>query len=183
MFKNLGVKTYLYPQPVMIIATYDENNNANAMNAAWGGIYDYDQIVVSLSEHKTTSNLLKTKAFTIAIGDTNHVASCDYVGIVSGNDVPDKIKRAGFTTTKSEFVNAPIINELPLSIECEVISLIDGILIGRIKNVCVREDIIGKDGLPDLNKFSPITYDPIHHQYVELGKVVGSAFKDGKKIK
>ncbi len=183
MFKNLGVKTYIYPQPVLIIATYDEFNNPNAMNAAWGGIYDYDKVTISLSDHKTTENFKKTKAFTIAIADKEHVKACDYVGIVSGNDEPNKIKKAGFTTTKSAFVNAPLINELPLSLECEVVSFIDGTLIGKIVNVVAKEEILGEDGLPDLNKFSPITYDPAHHNYVALGKVVGKAFKDGNDLK
>lgn len=183
MFKNLGVKTYIYPQPVLIIATYDEFNNPNAMNAAWGGIYDYDKVTISLSEHKTTDNFKKTKAFTIAIADAKHVKACDYVGIVSGNDEPNKIQKAGFTTSKSSFVNAPIINELPLTLECEVVSFEDGTLIGKIINVVAKEEILGEDGLPDLNKFSPITYDPAHHNYVALGKVVGKAFSDGKELK
>lgn len=183
MFKNFGVKTFIYPQPVLILATYDEFGKPNAMNAAWGGIADYDQVTVSLSEHKTTENFMKTKAFTIAIADVEHVVACDYVGIVSGNDEPDKMEKAGFTTTKSQFVNAPIINELPLSLECEVISFENGTLIGKIVNVCADEKILGEDGLPDLNKFRPITYDPCHHKYVALGEVVGEAFKDGKKIK
>ncbi len=183
MFKNLGAKTYLYPMPVLIISTYDEFNNPNAMNAAWGGIADYNQVTVSLSEHKTTENFMKTKAFTIAVGDAEHVANCDYVGIVSANDDPHKMEKSGFTTTKSKFVNAPVINELPLTLECEVISFENGTLIGKIVNILAREDILGEDGLPDLNKFNPITYDPCHHKYVALGKVVGSAFKDGEKLK
>ncbi len=183
MKKNLGVKTYLYPMPVLIIGTYDALGNPNAMNAAWGGICDYDKICIALSKHKTTENLLHTKAFTVAIADLKHVTECDYVGIVSGDKIPDKVTKAGFTVSKSEFVNAPIINELPLTLECEVISFDNEILFGKIVNVCADENILGEDGLPDISKFTPITYDPVHHKYIRLGDVVGNAFEIGNNIK
>ncbi len=183
MRKNFGAKTYLYPQPVMIIATYDENGDAHAMNAAWGGICGSDEIIVELGSHKTTDNLAITKAFTVALADSEHVAECDYVGIISGRKEPDKMKKAGFTTVKSEFVNAPVINELPLSLECELISCENGKYIGKIINVSCDEKFVGADGLPDLSKFTPITFDPVHHKYIALGKEVGQAFADGNKIK
>lgn len=183
MRKNFGAKTYLYPQPVMIIATYDENGKANAMNAAWGGIFGYDEIIVDLGTHKTTDNLAITKAFTVAIADTAHIVECDYVGVVSGNTEPQKMEKAGFTTVKSEFVNAPVINELPLSLECELIKEFDGKYIGKIVNVSCDEKFVGEDGLPDLSKFTPITFDPVHHKYIALGDAVGQAFSDGNKIK
>lgn len=184
MRKNFGAKTYLYPQPVMIIATYDENGKPNAMNAAWGGIVGGNEIIFDLGSHKTTDNILKTKAFTVAVGDVEHVVECDYVGIVSANSDPDKMKKAGFTTTKSEFVNAPIINELPLSLECELIKVIDdGKFLGEIKNVSADEKILDADGKIDLTKFAPITYDPANFGYYRLGEKVGQAFSDGKKIK
>ena len=118
MRKDLGAKPYLFPQPVMIIGTYDENGKANAMNAAWGGIVGRNEIIIDLSNHKTTENLLETRAFTVSVADLEHLVPCDYVGIVSGNKEPDKMEKAGFTTTKSKFVNAPVINELPLTLEC-----------------------------------------------------------------
>ena len=183
MRKNFGAKTYLYPQPVMIIATYDEKGNANAMNAAWGGICGSDEVIVELGSHKTTDNLAVNKAFTVAIADAEHVVECDYVGIVSGRKEPDKMKKAGFTTVKSEFVNAPVINELPLSLECELISAENGKYIGKIINVSCDEKFVGADGLPDLSKFTPITFDPVHHKYIALGEEVGQAFADGNKIK
>lgn len=184
MRKNFGAKTYLYPQPVMIIATYDENGKPNAMNAAWGGIVGGNEIIFDLGSHKTTDNILKTKAFTVAVGDVEHVVECDYVGIVSANSDPDKMEKAGFTTTKSEFVNAPIINELPLSLECELIKVIDGgKFLGEIKNVSADEKILDADGKIDLTKFAPITYDPANFGYYRLGEKVGQAFSDGKKIK
>ena len=181
--KSLGVKTYIYPQPVLILGTFDKDGVPNAMNAAWGGIYDYDKVFVSLSTHKTTDNFKLNKCFTIGIGDTKNVVACDYVGIVSGRKEQNKVEKAGWTFTKSEKINAPIFNELPITLECEIDSFNDGILIGKIVDVIANDDILGDDGLPDLSKFSPITYDPVHHNYVELGKIVGKAFSDGKKIK
>lgn len=184
MRKNFGAKPLLYPQPVMIIGTYDENGKANAMNAAWGGIVGMNEIVVDLGSHKTTDNILKTKAFTVSVADTEHMVACDYVGVVSANNEPDKMKKAGFTTSKSEFVNAPIINELPLVLECELKQVIDGSkFIGEIKNVSADESILGEDGEVDLDKFHPITYDTVHYGYYELGKRVGNAFKDGMQLK
>ena len=116
MRKNFGAKPFFYPQPVMILGTYDENGKANAMNAAWGGIVGANEIIVDLSAHKTTDNIIKNKAFTVGVADLEHLVACDYVGIVSANKEADKMKKAGFTTTKGEFVNAPIINELPLTL-------------------------------------------------------------------
>ena len=183
MRKNFGVKTFLYPMPVLIIGTYDEKGKPNAMNAAWGCICDYDKVFVVLAPHKTTDNLMKTKSFTVSIGDKANVTACDYVGLVSGNKEPDKLKKSGFTTTKSEFVNAPIINELPLALECELLeSLPNDMFIGKIINVSSDEKFVGKDGLPDLSKFTPICFDPVHHQYHALGEKVADAFKEGKKI-
>ena len=184
MRKNFGAKPFLYPQPVMIIGTYDENGNANAMNAAWGGIVGANEIIVDLGSHKTTDNLMKTKAFTASVADTVHTVACDYVGVVSANNEPDKMKKSGFTTTKSEFVNAPVINELPLVLECVLKQVIDeSKFIGEIKNVSADDSILGEDGEIDLDKFHPITFDPVHHGYYELGKRVGNAFKDGMKLK
>lgn len=184
MRKDFGAKPYLYPQPVMIIGTYDEEGKPNAMNAAWGGIVGANEIIIDLSNHKTTDNLLKTKAFTVSMADVEHTFACDYVGVVSANDVPEKMNKAGFTTTKSQFVNAPIINELPLTLECVLTKVIDGSkYLGEIKNVSADEKILGSDGEVDLSKFAPITYDPVHHGYYRLGERVGTAFKDGMQLK
>ena len=184
MRKNFGAKPYLYPQPVMIVATFDENGKANAMNAAWGGIVGSNEIIIDLGSHKSTDNMLKTKAFTVSVADAAHVTECDYVGIVSANSEPDKMAKAGFTTVKSEFVNAPVINELPLTLECELKDVIDGSkYLGEIKNVSVDESILGADGEIDLDKFIPITYDPVHNGYYRLGEKAVNAFAYGKKIK
>ena len=183
MRKNFGVKTWLFPQPVMIIGTYDKDGNPNAMNAAWGGICGQNELVVDLGDHKTTDNLKVNKCFTVGIADKEHETECDYVGIVSGNDVPDKLAKAGFSVTKGEFVNAPVVNELPVTLECELIEVIGHKYFGRIVNVSADESILGEDGLPDLSKFSPITFEPVHHKYTVLGETVGNAFSDGKSIK
>lgn len=184
MRKNFGAQPYLYPQPVMIIGTYDENGKANAMNAAWGGIVGRDEIMIDLSSHKTTKNLEVTKAFTVSVADTKHLIACDYVGVESANNCENKMEKAGFTTVKSEFVNAPIINELPLTLECELVKVIDGSkYLGRIVNVSIDEEILGEDGKLSLEKFKPITFDTIHGQYIELGKCVGKAFHDGLQLK
>ena len=184
MRKSFGAQPYLYPQPVMIIGTYDENGKANAMNAAWGGIVGRNEIIVDLGSHKTTENLLKTKAFTISVADVAHLTACDYVGIVSGNNTHNKLEKAGFTVSRSEFVNAPIINELPLTLECALIKVVDSDkFIGEIKNVSADESILGDDGEISPEKLNPITYDPVHHKYYHLGEQVGNAFSDGAKLK
>lgn len=181
---NFGKQTFMYPMPVLIIATYDENGNPDAMNAAWGGIHDTNQIGICIDpSHKTAKNLLKKKAFTVSMADAAHVTACDYVGIESGNIEADKIKKAGFTVTKSEFVDAPVINELPMCLECEMISydLSTGCMVANIINVNADESVL-TDGKIDPSKLRPITYDPVNHKYLALGEVVGTAFADGKKL-
>lgn len=184
MRKNFGPKTWIYPMPVLIIGTYDEDGKPNAMNAAWGGICGADKIMVDLGSHKTTDNIAKTGAFTIAIGDKENMIACDFVGIVSGRKDPEKMEKSGFSTVKSEFVNAPVIKELPITLECELAGEPEeGRYIGRIINVSVDEKFLGEDGLPDLSKFVPITFDPVHHDYIALGESCGKAFSDGAKLK
>lgn len=184
MRKNFGSKTWLIPQPVMIIATYNEDGTVNAMNAAWGGIFGYDKICVDLGKHKTTDNILRTRAFSVACADSEHLAECDFFGIVSGHDITDKFERTGLTSSKSGFVDAPVINELPVSLECELLGVSDdGRYTGRIVNVSCDERFLGEDGLPDLKRFSPIIFDPVHNFYVALGEVKGTAFSDGNKLR
>ena len=185
MRKNFGPKSWLYPMPVLIIATYNEDKTADAMNAAWGAISQSNHISICVSAgHKTTKNILARKAFTISMADAAHVVACDYVGVVSGNNEPNKMEKAGFTTTKSAFVNAPVINELPLTLECELVKVIDGCkYLGVIKNVSADECILGEDGTIDPGKLRAISFDPVHHAYLELGEKVGSAFQDGAALK
>lgn len=185
MRKNLGAKAILYPMPVLIIGSYDENGIPDAMNAAWGGISEETQISICVSDtHKTAANIIARKAFTVSIADAENVVAADYVGIVSGNKEPDKIKKAGWTAVKSEKVDAPIFNELPLALECKLISYDEEScrLVGEIINVCADERIL-TDGKVDLSKFSPITYDTVNHDYLTLGEKVGNAFSDGMKLK
>ncbi len=179
---NFGAKPLMYPQPVLIIATYDENGVANAMNAAWGITTDYQEITISLGSHKTTDNFAKTGAFTVSLATEDEVVASDYVGIESGRKVSDKFERTGWHATKSEFVNAPLIDELPVALECKVKSFNDCILTGEIVNVSADESVV-TDGKVDLAKFKPITFDPFNSAYIGLGKRVGTAFKDGMKLK
>lgn len=186
MRKNFGAKPWCYPQPVFILAAYDENGKPNAMNAAWGGIHYDDQIAMCISAgHKTTANILASKAFTVSMADVANLVACDYVGVVSGNKEPDKFAKAGFTASKSEFVNAPLINELPMALECELISYDPETcnLIGRIVNVSADEKILDAQGKIDPSKLRPITFDPVHNHYLEIGPKVGNAFRDGLALK
>lgn len=186
--KNFGPQSYFFPSPVMIIATYNEEGIPNAMNAAWGGLHDTNQVHICLSsDHKTTENIVKTKSFTVSFATKELVAESDYFGLESGNKVPNKIKKANLHVTKSTFVNAPIIEEYPVTLECKVNSLneIDGTtyLVGDIINVCAKETVLDEQGKIDITKCHFISYDSSKHQYVVLGEVVGHAFKDGLKLK
>ena len=186
MRKNLGAKAILYPMPVLIIGTYDENGKPNAMNAAWGGISEETEISICVDDsHKTAENVVKAGAFTVSVADKSNVIAADYVGIVSGNKEEDKIAKCGWTAVKSEFVNAPIFEELPFALECKLIGYDKETcrLVGEIVNISVDESILGEDGKISLDKFFPITYDPVGHTYRTLGEVVGKAFSDGKSLK
>ena len=163
MRKNMGAKPLTYPQPVFILAAYGDDMTPCAMNAAWGGISDDTEISLCISAgHKTTKNILARKAFTVSMADAAHVAECDYVGLVSGNSVPDKFSKAGFHAVKSDFVDA---------------------LVGEIVNVSVDEKVLDESGKVCTAKVRPITFDPFNNEYVVLGEVIGKAFHDGKKIK
>lgn len=185
MRKNFGVKSWFYPLPVLIVGTYDKDGNADAMNAAWGGLYDANKVELCLSAgHKTTKNIKEAGAFTVSFADAAHVIPCDYVGIVSANNTPDKMSKAGFTTEKSEFVNAPIIKELPLTLECKLDSITEnGNIIGEIVNISADESILDADGAIDVMKLKPIAFEPVTNAYHVLGERVGSAFKDGNQLK
>lgn len=185
MRKNFGEKTWLYPLPVLIVGSYDENGKADAMNAAWGGIYDANQVILCLSAgHKTTKNIKAKKAFTVSFATADTVAACDYVGLVTANTTSDKMEKAGFHTVKSEFVDAPIIEELPMTLECKLVKIgEDGHIIGEVVNVSADEKILGDDGLVSAEKLGAITFDPVHNTYLKLGEKVGNAFSDGKKLK
>lgn len=185
MRKNFGAKPILYPQPVFIIASYDETGVPNAMNAAWGGISEETEISMCLSpEHKTVKNILARKAFTVSMATADTVVPCDYVGIVSGNKVPDKWEKAGFHAVRSAFVDAPLIEELPMAVECRLVSYDPETcrMVGEIVNVCADERIL-TDGKIDPAKLRPIVYDGANHTYHVLGEQVGRAFHDGTALK
>ena len=186
MRKNFGAETWLYPMPVFIIGTYNEDGTANAMNAAWGGTANTRRIAICVDKgHKTTENFKKRGAFTVSIADEAHLTEADYVGIVSGHDTPDKIAKAGLTVLASEKVDAPYFAEFPMTLECRLVSYDDEseLLIGEIVNISAEESILGEDGQIDVYKMRPITYDPVHHDYVVLGEKAGDAFCDGEKLK
>ncbi len=179
--KNFGPSHALMttPQPCVMIATWDENKNPDVMMAAWAGQYDHNQIVISLSKHKTTENLEKTGAFTVSFADERTVAESDYFGLVSGNQVPDKVAKVGFTVTPSPNVDAPIVDQYPLTLECRVVSFGDGVLIGEVVNQSADESIL-TDGKIDLTKLKPIVFDAAGMCYRALGEEVGKAWGAGK---
>lgn len=186
MRKNFGPKPACYPMPVYIIGTYSTDGIPNAMNAAWGGISEEEEISICISAgHKTTANILEKKAFTVSMATADQIAACDYVGIVSGNKVPDKFARAGFHAEKSVFVDAPIILELPMALECEFISYDSEScrLVGRIVNVSADESVLDENGKVDPAKLKPITFDPMNNAYLVLGEKVGNAFRDGAALR
>ena len=186
MRKNFGAKEMCYPMPVFIIGTYNADGTPNAMNAAWGGVTEEAQLTICVdADHKTAENVLARKAFTVSMGTAKYVTACDYVGIVSGNKEPDKFAKAGFHATKSEFVDAPLIDELPMALECEMLSYDPDSchLVGKVVNVCVDEAYLDADGKVDVQKLQPITFDPVHHHYLTLGEKVGQAFHDGLTLK
>ena len=184
MKTNLGKKTILYPMPVLMVGTYDKKGKPDVMAAAWGGVFNEGMINLCLDKgHKTVANLKEKKAFTVAIADAAHVVECDYLGIVSAHDQADKVAKAGFTATKSVNVDAPVIEELPLTLECQLESYDDTTeqAVGRIVNV-IADDSILTDGKVDPAKLKAITYDPENHTYIQLGQIVGKAFSDGNKL-
>ena len=185
MRKNFGKQSWMYPLPVLIIGTYNEDGTANAMNAAWGGIYDTNQVFICLSAgHKTTANIKSRQAFTVSFADAAHVKEADYVGIVSGNKEPSKLEKAGLHPIKGEFVDAPLIEEFPMALECKLIKITeDGDIIGEIINVSADEKILDENGKISPALLQPITFDPVNNTYLTLGEKVGNAFSDGAELK
>lgn len=164
--------------PVLIVATFNDDGTPDAMTAAWGGIHDTNQVGICIAgEHKTAENLLHRKAFTVSFADAAHIKACDYAGCVSGKDIPDKVSKAGFSVTASSFVDAPVINELPVCLECELVSydITTGCMVGNIINVSA-EDTVLTDGKIDIEKLDPVLFDPVHAVYRKTGPVVAGAF-------
>lgn len=173
--------------PVLMVATYNEDGSVNVMNAVWGTMLERDKVALNLTKsHKTVKNILQRKAFTISIADSKHVVEADYFGVVSGNNTENKFEKSGLTAIKSENIDAPIINEFPIAMECEFIEYQDdetGLgVIGKVINTSVDEDVMeGKK--VDIEKVSAIAFDPYTHGYYKVSGRVGEAFKDGNKLK
>ena len=186
--KNFGSKPWLLPQPVLIIGTYDKDGKPNAMNAAWGGTWDMHEIMISLGSHKTTDNLAVNNEFTVAFATTDTMVAADYVGLASGRNTSDKMERTGWTVEKAPNVNAPLFKEFPMTMECRMKEKLNEsetgyYLIAEVVDIQCDEKYLAADGQPDVERMRIITYDPVHHGYIELGNAVGKAFADGKKLK
>lgn len=186
--KSFGQKSWMLPQPVLIIGTYNTDGTPNAMNAAWGGQWDAKEIIISMGAHATTENLNHCGDFTIAFATQETLIASDFVGIVSAKNDPEKTRKTGWTSTKAEHVNAPVFTDFPMTLECRILRKIDEseegyYIVAEIINILVNEDYLAEDGKPDVEKMQLITYDPIHHGYIRLGERVGNAFADGKKLK
>ena len=187
MRKDLGVKPAVYPMPVLMIATYDENGVVDVMNAAWGMICGMDKITLSLTEsHKTVKNIKLNKAFTVSLADAAHVKEADFFGIASGNTMADKFERSGMTAVKSDKVNAPIIEEFPITMECELAEIIstDNVysIIGKIVNVSAHEEVLDEKGGIDITKSNVLMFDQFRAGYYVTGEKAGQAWKSGKEL-
>ena len=184
MRKQIKITEGIFPMPVLMIGTYNEDGTVNVMNAAWGTMLERDQVILNLTEtHKTVKNIRRTKAFTVSIANAKNVVAADYLGVVSGNNTPNKFENSGLTSTKSENVDAPIINEFPICLECE---LQDGEsdwgIVGKVVNVTADESVM-KDDNVDIDLVEAIAFDPYTHGYYKVKGRVGNAFKDGLQLK
>ena len=186
--KSFGQKSWMLPQPVLIIGTYNSDGIPNAMNAAWGGQWDAKEIVISMGAHATTENLARCNDFTVAFATKDTMVASDFVGIVSAKNDPEKMKKTGWTAVKSDNVNAPVFTDFPMTLECRILRKIDEseegyYIVAEIVNILVNEEYLSEDGKPNVEKMQLITYDPVHHGYISLGERVGNAFSDGKQLK
>ncbi|MDY4550888.1 MAG: flavin reductase [Parabacteroides sp.] len=186
--KSFGQKSWMLPQPVLIIGTYDKNGNPNAMNAAWSGQWDAQEIMIAMGAHATTENLNNCPDFTVAFATQQTMVAADFVGIVSAKRNPDKMEKTGWQYEKSEHVNAPVFTDFPMTLECRIKEKISEseegyYIVAEIVNILVDEKYLAADGKPDVEKMHLITYDPVHHGYIALGQRVGNAFSDGKQLK
>ena len=183
MRKNIKTTEGIFPMPVLMISTFNPDDTVNVMNAAWGTMLDRDEVLLNLTEtHKTVKNIKERKAFTVSIADSNHVKEADFFGVVSGNNTPDKFEKSGLTAIKSTNVDAPIINEFPICLECEFIEYNKYGVIGKVVNVTADESVMAGDNV-DISKVSAIAFDPYTHGYYKVSERVGEAFKDGFELK
>ena len=184
MKKDLGIVPAVYPMPVLMVAAYDEHGRVNVMNAAWGMICDMDKIALFIGEgHKTTQNILKTKAFTVSIADRDHMDVADYFGIATGNKTPDKFERTGYHAVRSNRVNAPVIDEFPVDMECELAEVVETetmyCIVGKIVNVAAEESVLSGNGKVDPAKLNALIFDQFQNGYYVTGEQVGRAWNAG----
>ena len=187
MTKDFGVKPYLFPMPTYMIGTYNEDNTVDVMMMAWGGICAEDMVALNLeAEHKTVANLEATKAFTLAIPGTDTLKESDFLGIVSANKAADKFERSGLHAVKSERVNAPVITEYPVTLECEVVEMQEqpyGLrVLGKIVNVIADEKVLDEKGKIDAGKIHAFAFDQMQNGYYAIGEKVGQAWHSGKDL-
>ncbi len=187
MRRNIKTTEAIFPMPVLMIATYNEDGTIDVMNAAWGMMLDRTHVILNLTEtHKTVKNIKERGAFTVSIADIDHVVEADYFGMVSGNNTPNKFENSGLTAIKSENVDAPIINEFPLCMECEFIEYQDDEygcgVVGKVVNVTADEKVMNGDQV-DISLVNAIAFDPYTHGYYKVTERVGNAFKDGLQLK
>lgn len=185
MAKNFKPKAWVLPQPVLIIGTYNDDGTPDAMNAAWGGQWDSNEVMISMGNHATTRNLNRCGDFTLAFATQDTLEAADYVGITSAKTKPDKVLATGWKATTGENVNAPVFDAFPMTMECRIVRKIDEsetgcYIIAEILNVICKDEYLAADGKPDVEKMQLITFDPVHNGYIALGKRVGDAFSAGK---
>jgi len=186
MKKQIKTTEAIFPMPVLLISTFNEDGTVDVMNAAWGTMLSRDMVALNLTEtHKTVQNIKARKGFVVHIADAKHVVEADYFGVVSGNKVSDKFAKSGMTCVRSELVDAPIINELPIALECEFVEYQSddtGLgVIGKVLRTSAEENCL-KDGKVDVDLLEAIAFDPYTHGYYKVGGRVGDAFKDGLKL-
>ena len=187
MKQQIKTTEAIFPMPVLLISTFNEDGSVDVMNAAWGTMLERDMVALNLTEtHKTVQNIKARKGFVIHIADAKHVTEADFFGVVSGNNDKDKFAKSGLTFVKSDLFDAPVINEFPIAIECEFIEYQNdptGIgVIGKVVRTSVEEANL-KDGKVDIDSLEAIAFDPYTHGYYKVSGRVGEAFKDGLKLK
>ena len=187
MKKNLGIVQAVFPMPVRIVAAYDEKGTVQSMNAAWGQICNSDRIALFIDEeHATTQALLKSKAFTVSLADRAHMDVADFLGIASGNKMPDKFARTGYHAVKSAHVNEPVIDEFPVVMECELAEVVSNdsfyCIVGKIVNAAAEERILHEKGTGDTAKADVIAFDQFRHGYYVMGEQAGKAWNAGAAL-
>lgn len=185
MKKDLGVKPYLYPMPVLMIATYNDDDTVDVMNMAWGGICAHDMVALNIGKaHKTSKNIAARGAFTLSVADRAHLDESDYFGIASGNTVADKFERTHMTATKSTHVDAPVVEEYPVTLECSVVEMQEqpyGLrVLGKIENVLAEESVLDEEGNVDPTKLDAFAFDQFQSGYYAMGEKCGQAWESGK---